>query len=400
MRESTDACLVDATQVFFKLFCLSALALSPVGAHLTHLVLRLPRRNLLTALTAYPLYPLPTPFASLNSLDLSTTHLIADARLPLFLRLHPTLTHVVLDRTTGLIGPRETPEQYLPTLRWLGKCFGGVGASRSEDVVRAWRKLIKDRPTGVPAPGPPEPAAPEQKKKRAGRSGYGSMPKARPAVVEPPRTAPALVWKSELVPLVKEVLHIPPAPKMKAVGLGLFPLAPAMDAEWREAFEEGYADAIARTADKIEDAVHRWERWKNAGQLDDGTRRMVMLRDALPAGSDWVDWGYDEPDLVFRRFCDERGLVVVGPEAALEVLASVRQARCGVCFVPDCAGEPGVPHLSLSMISKEPIEEREAREKGIWEQEARQRIGWRRPEREHQSACAHLARREAWSEQL
>ncbi|KAK4699450.1 hypothetical protein P7C70_g6810, partial [Phenoliferia sp. Uapishka_3] len=388
--------------VFFKLFCLSVLALSPVGANLTSLVLRLPRRNLLTALTAYPLLPPPCPFPSLKILDISTTHLIADTRLPLLLRIHPALQFVILDRVTGLIGSKETEEQYLPTLKWLGKCFGGVGASRSEDVVRAWRRLVKDRPTGVPAPGPPEDTPrlmSTEKKKRAGRSGYANMPRTKAAekVVETPKVAP-LVWASELVPLVKEVLHIPPAPKIKGVGLGLFPLSKKMDGQWRDAFQEGFQEAIDKIGDKIEDAIHRWEVWKAAGKLSDGTRRIVTLRDSIPPNSAWVDWDYEEPDEVFKKFCLDRDLIVIEPAAALEVLASIRASKCVVCFVPDCSGEPGVPHLSLSLISKELVEEREKREKGIWEQEERERGGWWKGDGEHQVGCAHLASRQAWKD--
>ena len=103
--------------VLHRLACLSTLAVSPLGAQLTHLVLRLPRRNLTTALTSAAAPSLP----QLVHLDLSTTHIVADARVPLLLRLHPKLEYLVLDRCSGLIGSREadTPPAIL-TVRWLG----------------------------------------------------------------------------------------------------------------------------------------------------------------------------------------------------------------------------------------------------------------------------------------
>ncbi|KAI5479692.1 serine threonine protein kinase [Pseudohyphozyma bogoriensis] len=355
--------------VFFKLFCLTPLANSPIGTQLTHLVLRLPRRNLLTALTTYPLYPLPTPFRSLQHLDLSTTHVIADPRFPLLLRLHPNLEHLVLDRCTGLIGPREEGETVALTLRWLGKCFGGIGASRGEEVSRAWKKIVKDRPTGVPAPGPPTDSTSDAatKKKRPGRSGYASMPRAKKVEEAAPRPK-QIVWTSDIALLVKDVVMIPPVPKLKSLGFGLFD-HDQMDKSWERTFMVGYNDALEKTAHKIEEVVHRWEVWRDTGKLVDGTKRMVTFRDALPAGSPWVDWSYEETDEPFREFMLERGLIVIGPEAAMEVLSEIRRKQFVFCMVADCSGEPGVPHVSLSNVSKEDKGVREAREKRIWEEE-------------------------------
>lgn len=381
-------------QVFFKLVCFTTLSLSPTASHLTHLVLRLPRRNLLPSLTTHPT-PLATPFPSLTSLDLSTSHLLTDARLPLLLRLHPTLEHLILDRCTGLIGAREAEDQAAFTLRWLGKCCGGIGASRAEEVFRAWRRLIRDRPTGVPAPGPPAEEA--KGKKRAGRSGYGNMPRAKAVVVQPVK----IVWATTTSLLVKDVLVVPPPPRLCSLGLGLFEIDERTDAFWRAKFGEGYGEAIGKTGERIEEAIERWEGWRSSGKLADGTRRMVTLRDGIPPDSPWIDWSYFESDEVFAAFCAERELVQIDPAGATEVLAALRAhaAAFVLCTKADCSGEPGKPHLSLSNVSKEDVGERERREKRLWEEEGRERREWRREASEHRAGCGHLDSRLAWNEE-
>lgn len=135
-------------QVFHRLLCLTVLGTSPIGQRLTHLVLRLPRRNTLTALTAHTprsaLDPPPRPYAAMTHLDLSTTHIIADARFPTLLRLHPALEHLVLDRCTGLIGSREADTQpAILTLRWLGQLPSGDCSSLAMLTFQHGRQMLR-----------------------------------------------------------------------------------------------------------------------------------------------------------------------------------------------------------------------------------------------------------------
>ncbi|KAM0751946.1 hypothetical protein T439DRAFT_325127 [Meredithblackwellia eburnea MCA 4105] len=396
--------------VFFQLSCITKLGISAIGHQITSLTLRLPRRNVLPPLTT-----LPTAFPSLSFLDISTTHILDDPRFPLLLRLHPYLTHVVLDRTTGLVGAREAEDQQLATVKWIGKCFGGVGASRAEEVLRAWRRLTKDRPTGLPAPGPggpPPTSGAEQKKKRTGRSGYASMPRASrfgssssapiPVIGSPEKVNGGFPFHSELPPQVKDILVVPPPPKIKSVGLGIFPLTPAATRSWRKSFNSGFNDSITKTIDKIEDHLARFERWRESGRIAAGTGRMVLLRDAVPPGADWVDWDClsNENDPAFKKFCEENDLLVIGPQAALEIVRQLEEeVNCVLCTVPDCSGDAGLPHLQLSIISKEKKEVRELREKGLWEMEENQRRAWRRPVPEHELGCAHLEGRNRWGDE-
>lgn len=393
--------------VFFKLDCLTTLATSATGSQLTHLILRLPRRNLLPSLTLFPYAPLPTPFRSLLHLDLSTTHILAHSpQLPLLLRLHPNLEHLILDRVTGLIskGDQKEHSAYL-ILIWLSKCSAGVGLSRSEDIMRAWRKCGKDRPTGLAAEGPPPDSPAEvvvvvEKKERKGnnRSGFANMPRAakKPTVVKGLDSVNAL-FKSRLPMLVKDILIIPSRPKLKSLGLGLLSdLSTSTQNFWTTSFKEGYNDTIKKTVEKGEANLERWQLWSNNGSLEDGTRRLVAFRDAaLEVG--WVE--SPETDEVFDQFCKERGIVSISIAIANEIINRVRDHQFVFCTTPDCSGEPGKPHLSLLTVSKESLAVREKREKKLWQEEAEERIKWRKNEKEHAIGCAHLEGRLVWDQE-
>lgn len=385
-------------QVFFQLACLTRLALSPVGAQLTHLTFRLPRRNLLSALTEMPpssaSFTLATPFPALRHLDLSTTHVADDLRVPIMLKLYPKLETLVLDRCEGLVS-RDAVEEptALATLRWLGKCCGGVGVARADDIVRTWRRVVKERPADAP-----------------------SLPATGTADVVAP---------------VRDVLVLPPPCTLRSLGLGLHDrLPPRVVKKWERAFRDGYEDALDRAEERADEAKERWERWSRTGKLEEATRRVVVFRDALaglellPAVGpfDPSDEGARErgeapldPDPLFARFCHARGLVPLSPLAPPAQVASLSLAHTAsyhsradafsLCLTPDCSNRPGVPHLTLNPASgtgREDPHERREREKRVWEQERRDEIGshnvagWRRPVVEHKAQCAHLVGREAW----
>lgn len=390
--------------VFFQLACLTRLALSPVGAQLTHLTFRLPRRNLLSALTEMPPssstgFALPAPFPALRHLDLSTTHVADDLRVPIMLKMYTKLETLVLDRCEGLVS-RDAVEEptALATLRWLGKCCGGIGLARADDIVRSWRRVVKDRPTDAP-----------------------SLP--------PTSTA-------DLVAPVRDVLVLPPPCTLRSLGLGLHDrLPPRVVKKWERAFRDGYEDALDRAEERAEEVKERWERWSRTGKLEEATRRVVVFRDALAglevppvavpyhppshpaseatsreAPSPEVDL---DPDPLFARFCHARGISPLSPLAPSAQVAALSLAHVAtyhecaaafsLCLTPDCSNRPGVPHLTLNPASgagREDPHERREREKRVWEQEWRDELndesGWRRPAKEHKDECAHLVGREAW----
>ena len=436
--------------VFFKFNCVGKLATSAVGRQLHDFVLRIPRRAVLSAVVT--IAPSRRPFHSLRSFDLSTTHLPTNTtptNLPVFLALFPRLEYLTLDRCTGLVGPREDEAGYAPTLKWLGRSIGAAGLRRADEIAKLWKRLAKDRDerlaaaaaattdgsTTSTAASTDGMTAAERRRLRTGRSAFASMPR-RMYTNRESTAAPASSGHSDddgggemelgSRAVVKDVMILPSAPRMRSVGLGLFPLDAKVDAVWQAHLSEGYAEGKARALGKLNDWVSRYRdrqsrrraRLRKAGLSRGGRQgpdhdddddeqdslRLVIFRDVLERLPKNVRHeavvGLPEPDVMFRRFCDAHELVVVDPAVALESASLFEDAGCGFCTVPDCSNAPGVPHLSLSGPgAQERREVREAREKLIWDDEANERLQWRRPREAHRAGCAHLHRREVWNEE-
>lgn len=317
-----------------------------------------------------------------------------------------------MDRTTGLIGSSERDENSaILTLRWLGKCCGGVGLSRNEEAARAWRKVIKNRPTGVAAPGPPpdEPFLIEEevviikKEKKMGRSGFANMPKAK-KVEKKATVVKKDPFKSSLPPLIKDILFIPPPPRLRSLGLGLYNISPSTKQSWSKSFFEGYREALLKTIERGEENLARWETWERSGKLEEGNARLVTLVEGLE-GIDLAHLRTIDPveDPEFNDFLTSRSLISITPSLARQIINLTHvllqphpSFHFSFCTTPDCPSAPGSPHLSLLTVSKELVEVREKREKGIWEKEERERSEWRRDEVVHEGRCAHLVGREVW----
>lgn len=391
-------------QVFFRLDCLANLSISPIGRHLTSLVLRLPRRNLLPALTLQT-SPTNPPFPSLEHLDLSTTHILDDARLPTLFRLYPTLETFVIDRCTGLVSEDAIEENTaIQTLRWLGKVCAGIGVMRADEVTRNWKRIVKERPTD--APNLPRSARIQRS------STHKIAPDFSSSITN--SLSPSTPQADSLVPPVKELFVIPPPPRLSSLGCGLHELStPSVSRLWTKSFAKGYEEAIEKACDRIEELLDRWELWDRTGKLKDGTRRLCTFRDALEwqefrslHGSVAIDGrgdvkaletngGQDEdPDPLFEKFCQTRQLVTIDPSTALDLLELYRSKLDSfkLCLVPDCGNLAGIPRLSLNSNGKDGIEEREARERGIEEVERRE-LERVRGLKGHQEGCAHLVGR-------
>lgn len=270
-----------------------------------------------------------------------------------------------------------------------GKCCGAIGLSRADDVVRTWRRIVKDRPSDAPT-------------------------------LPPGSTADA-------IPPVRDLLVLPPPCSLRSLGLGLHDRLPArVVKKWERAFRDGYEEAVDRAEERAEDVRDRWERWARTGKLQEATRRVVVFRDALEqidlppaaehaasAASD-ADLSAVDPDPLFARFCVARGLEPLSPLAVPSQVSSLVLAHTAayqerfstftLCLVPDCSNRPGVPHLALNPAGgggREDPEERQAKEKRAWEQERRDQDSsradaWRRPASEHKGHCVHVEGREAW----
>ncbi|GAA5838898.1 hypothetical protein JCM11251_003731 [Rhodosporidiobolus azoricus] len=423
---------LDSVNIFFQLTPLTLLSQSPLASHLTHLSFRLPRRNLLTALTDLPVSPLhKPPFPSLKHLDLSTTHVVDDARFPTLLRLLPRLESLVLDRCSGLISAEAVEEPTaVATLRWLGKCCGTIGLSRSEDALRSWRRIAKDRPSDAP---------------NISRSSRASSTRTSASTTRTP--TPAINTGAEggdsLVPPVRDLIVIPPPSSLRYLGLGLHDLTPRATALWHRAFGEGYRDGLKRTVEKVEEGVERWERWTRQGVVGDGTRRLMTFADGLPGETGRVaekqkgeadgEEEHDEDrDPTFARFASLRRLVPVTPSQAKTLLAALlteldpSSSTFNLCTAPDCSNRPGVPHLSLAAATAlggfgeadpdalgakklvngeggrrktkdEETRERREKERKAWADEAEEeRVRRREWGERHSPGCAHERAREAW----
>ncbi|SCZ99070.1 BZ3500_MvSof-1268-A1-R1_Chr7-1g09382 [Microbotryum saponariae] len=379
--------------VFHRLYCITALATSPIGSQLTHLVLRLPRRNVLLSLTAYIVWPPPRPFASLLSIDLSTTHIVADQRLPLFLRLHPNLRHLTLDRCSGLIGDREADQPAaINTLKWLGHTCASIGKTRADEALRQWRKLVRDR-SEVAAPG-----------SGSATSSAAPMRRLRPGSMLSLQHAPAQPSPAPSHAVVRDLLIVAPPPRLESLGLGLFDLAAQLVPLWRENFAEGYVEAMDRCIAKLREQIARWEAWNEADKLRDGTRRMIAFKEELPSfdanGPRLGQQDFDE-DPLFSSFLSTNGMIVVDASWARSVLSTYLSKLGGfiLCLTPDCSSARGVAHLSLAWNGAQDRQERERNEKMNWERERIDRRAWRRPAEEHEVGCAHVQSRVAWEEE-
>lgn len=253
--------------------------------------------------------------------------MISDTRLPLLLRLYQ-LEHLVLDRCSGLIKAPDVEEPpAFETLRWLGKCSANQATTRADEVMRVWKKMMKERPTGVPAPGPPG--------SRSGSTSTAStkvkrmlLRRATPDTASTSASASTSVlnvrstFTSSLPPLVKDIVLIPTPSTLRSLCLGLYTLSTDLATTWENHFLGGYSDARAKTIKKVEDAISRWETARAAGKLESGEKKLVCFRDGWEVVQEEMrGMGYDklraageeeEGDDVFRAFCREKGLVIVG----------------------------------------------------------------------------------------
>ncbi|KAK4055777.1 hypothetical protein OIV83_000324 [Microbotryomycetes sp. JL201] len=413
--------------VFHRLAWVDILGRSTIGAQLTHLVLRLPRRNTLSALTASPL-----SFPALVHLDISTTQVTSDPRFPALLRLHPQLSSIVLDRCTGLVGQKEPDNQpALATIQWLGKCCAGSGNARAEEVARAWYKVLKSRPrhaaTVATGGGRRRRRSSVSSSSAAGpisssigSSGSGGGTNARPG-------------EADAAPLVRDLIVIAPPPSLSKLGLGLFQMSDAIAHVWTREFKQGYMDSITKSTGKIHDQLTRWQNWVDSGKVLDQTRRLVGFKDAVVRSrmdlfpglsrvdvERQVEWLQtesmtSEPDPAVANLYHLYDLVPISVVEAKRVQSRIetKWSEFNLCFVADCSGQPGTAHLSLTSVIagsrasvpvQETFEQRQAREWAFKDREDEERARWRKSEAVHARAedgskCAHVCAREAWYEE-
>lgn len=264
------------------------------------------------------------------------------------------------------------------SLERTGKCSGGLGFSRSEEISRSWKRISKSRPSDAP------------------NLSHSITP----------------LSPDSLIPAVKDLLLIPPPPSLSHLGLGLHDnLSPSTLRIWNKSFRKGYVEALEKSMIRIQESLDRWELWDRQGKLKDGTRRLCTFSDVLETRqykSFRKGWEGEEQrgsndqeeelDPLFNKFLESRQLTIVTPSIALDLLQlheeKLKEENFRVCFEPDCSDLPGVPRLSLSGNGKDSREDREEREKAIEREEREDEE--RRKGRKHEVGCAHERGREAW----
>ena len=139
--------------VFFDIKCLARFGASPVAAHLTHLRLRVPSRDV-----AYVLLGPQIPgrsahlFPSLRYLDISTTNVRLDSVLATLLRSYDRLEHLVLDRV-NLFG-FAAKDRGIEMCKDLGGLCVSVGLGRGKErerAIAAWDVAERTRMAQVEA---------------------------------------------------------------------------------------------------------------------------------------------------------------------------------------------------------------------------------------------------------
>jgi hypothetical protein len=234
------------------------------------------------------------------------------ARLPLLLRLY-RLEHLVLDRCSGLIkkGEIEEPTTF-DTLRWLGKSCAQQNVTQADEVARTWKRMMKERPTGVSAPGPPGSSSTIKSRRLAIKQALAQL--------SPSTKAPSPL-ASALPPLVKELLLVPTPSTLLSLCLGLYSLDASVAKLWEDSFQSGFQESKGKTIKKLEDALNRWETLRSSGKLETGERKIVCFRtgwklvreelEALGMGEATLEAEEFGTDEIFKSFCREKDLVVV-----------------------------------------------------------------------------------------
>ncbi|KAK4056518.1 hypothetical protein OIO90_002365 [Microbotryomycetes sp. JL221] len=430
--------------VFHRLTWLDMLGHSNIGQQLTHLSLRLPRRNLVSCLSSSSSSSSSSsnstrPFKSLIHLDLSTTHVQSQSiSFSIMLRLFPQLKSLTLDHCTGLISLKEPLNgTSLNSFEWLGKCIGGQGNFRMEFVNREWYKISRIRHSTT-----------RQHRDRTTTT-----------------TTPSSITnenKHDHVVMVRDLLILPALPSLVKLGIGLLNHNQSQDQEtqnhvleietiWKQEFKKGYQDSIKKIILKIKDHLKRFQLWLNQSKgLNQGTRQLMIFKDTykqiLKIQKPFLNTIHHQEelnqeiqrlqiefnemnslDLEFKKFSNEFELLPLNSIQSIEILLNLFETKLieiqdqdseeqqqeedqfNLCFVPDCSNKPGVAHLSLSNIVAgtrtsipkiESIQQRQERERDYERQERQDRLDWRRSNHEHErSNCSHIEQRRSWYEE-
>ena len=296
--------------VFFDIKCISTFGASPVAAHLTHLRLRVPSRDLALVLVSTPggrsLFP------SLRYLDISTTNVRIDGVFSALLRSYARLEHLVLDRvnlfgfmardrgpelckelgdkvvSAGLVRGKERERQIaaweLRERVRLAESAGARRSSRARDTDEVERNEEGDSSDGY-SESPERNAAlqveseEEERQRRlafarsrrghrsAGHSTFSLRTRAPRTVI-----APSVISTHVPVPPPDTLyLVLPPLLTLKTLSIGgeAHSLSASKVREWEEEFHRGWRDGLGKimgwanhVSEKYERAIRKSAEWR------------------------------------------------------------------------------------------------------------------------------------------
>ena len=297
--------------VFFDIKCISAFGASPVAAHLTHLRLRVPSRDL--ALVLVSTQGGRSLFPSLRYLDISTTNVRIDAVFSALLRSYARLEHLVLDRvnlfgfmakdkgpelckelgdkivSAGLVRGKERERQIaaweLRERIRLAESAGASRSSRARDTDDGNHDEEEDSSDGD-SESPERNSAPQvdpeeedrQRRLAIARSRRGHRSAGHSTFslrTRAPRSVIASSVISTHVPVPPPdalYLVLPPLPTVKTLCIGgeAHSLSVSRVREWEEEFHHGWRDGLGKimgwanhVSEKYERAVRKSAEWRD-----------------------------------------------------------------------------------------------------------------------------------------
>ena len=405
--------------VFFKLSCLSVLGAASIAANVEDLRIRIPNRSILTAITSSSTSSTTTPathaailpqlFPALRHLDISTTYVNCDGAFQNLFKRHPSLTHLVVDRT-GLIRFGQAEE----VVRQIGSLVAAIGVNRATEALKVYRaaaraqvarqQAYRQAQSNLIPPNEQNGHLAALQPSRRGRSSYATerrvrTPTSRIGAIN--ELADALSGISlESVTIKPVILAACPSLVSLACGVGIHP---DMDADtrpqWDRDFDEGWREGLQRTVAFNEEKIEEYERAlarhlapstgkkKKQDEDDMGSvprlyrfrtveerRERLNLARAIGVAYHELDAQSEgQPDLL--SILD---LVRCDTSEARLLNAEIAGAVCHLCTIPDCARDG---KIAVTDGGKGDLAEA---------------YKWRRPISEHQPGCAHLVARSVW----
>lgn len=369
--------------VFFNMECLAAFGASPVAAHLTHLRLRVPSRDVAHILilkpTGKPLFP------SLKYLDISTSNVRMDAILATLLRSYPHLEHLVLDRV-NLFG-FAAREHGIGLCRELGQLCVTAGLARGKERERqiaAWdvdqrtrqaeRLAEQRRAQDSDSDLDDETRAQREAERQAqlmrdemqrqialarSRRGHRSAAHSTISFRDRRRPTSSSVLPADLPPADRAYFVLPPLPTLKSVSVG--GEAPLLKAwkpnQWEDEFHAGWRAGLASLhgwatsiADKYERALKKAAEYSS--KKGKGKKmpqppmdvRLYQFSNATEVGDDPLV-GLEELHPNGREYLAAYKDAIA--DAELYTHSQGFKPPCVLCTTPDCEGprrrgaEPG-----------------------------------------------------------